>query len=66
MGKPSKSAIYTKNEFLGTLVEKIGRQTYSSRAYLNPLAKFKKGFMQVFFEGNMMDDLNSYHKFRFN
>ena len=46
MGKPSKSAIYTKNEFLGTLVEKIGRQSYSSRAYLNPLAKFKKGFIE--------------------
>lgn len=46
MGKPSKQAIYQQNEFLGSLVEKIGRQTYSSKAYLNPLAKFKKGFIE--------------------
>ena len=46
MGKPVTTAIYTKNEFLGTLVEKIGKQTYSSKAYLNPLAKFKKGFIE--------------------
>lgn len=46
MGKPVTSAIYTKNEFLGSLVEKIGKQTYSSKAYLNPLAKFKKGFIE--------------------
>lgn len=45
MGKPQASAIYTQNEFLGTVVEKIGRQQYSSRAYMNPLAKFKKGFI---------------------
>lgn len=45
MGKPTASAIYTKNEFLGNIVEKIGRQQYSSKAYLNPLAKFKKGFI---------------------
>ena len=32
MGKPVKSAIYTQNEFLGSLVEKIGKQTYSSKA----------------------------------
>lgn len=45
MGKPSKTAIITQNEFLGTVVEKIGRQDYSSKAYLNPLARFKKGFI---------------------
>ena len=45
MGKPSKTAIITQNEFLGTVVEKIGRQEYSSKAYLNPLARFKKGFI---------------------
>ena len=45
MGKPSKTVIVEQNEFLGSVVEKIGRQTYSSRAYLNPLAKFKKGFI---------------------
>lgn len=46
MGKPSKSAIYTQNEFLGSVVEKIGRQEYASRAYQNPLAQFKKGFIE--------------------
>lgn len=45
MGKASKTAIITQNEFLGTVVEKIGRQEYSSKAYLNPLARFKKGFI---------------------
>lgn len=45
MGKPSKTAIVTQNEFLGSVVEKIGRQEYSSKAYLNPLARFKKGFI---------------------
>lgn len=45
MGKPSKTAIITQNEFLGSVVEKIGRQEYSSKAYLNPLARFKKGFI---------------------
>lgn len=45
MGKPSKTTIITQNEFLGTVVEKIGRQEYSSKAYLNPLARFKKGFI---------------------
>ena len=46
MGKPTKSIIYTQNEFLGSVVEKIGRQQYSSRAYQNPLAQFKKGFIE--------------------
>lgn len=46
MGKPSSSKLNTQNEFLGSLVEKIGRQEYSSRAYMNPLAKFKKGFIE--------------------
>lgn len=45
MGKPTATAIYKQNEFLGSVVEKIGRQQYSSKAYLNPLAKFKKGFI---------------------
>ena len=46
MGKPSKSIVYTQNEFLGSVVEKIGRQEYASRAYQNPLAQFKKGFIE--------------------
>lgn len=45
MGKPTKTTIITQNEFLGSVVEKIGRQEYSSKAYLNPLARFKKGFI---------------------
>ena len=46
MGKPNKSIVYTQNEFLGSVVEKIGKQEYSSRAYQNPLAQFKKGFIE--------------------
>lgn len=45
MGKPSNTTIITQNEFLSSVVEKIGRQEYSSKAYLNPLARFKKGFI---------------------
>lgn len=45
MATPSIANINQKNEFLGSLVNKIGRQEYSSKAYLNPLAKFKKGFI---------------------
>ena len=45
MATPSSTNINQKNEFLGSLVNKIGRQEYSSKAYLNPLAKFKKGFI---------------------
>lgn len=45
MATPSITNLNQKNEFLGSLVNKIGRQEYSSKAYLNPLAKFKKGFI---------------------
>ena len=45
MATPSIANINKKNEFLGSLVNKIGRQEYASKAYLNPLAKFKKGFI---------------------
>ena len=45
MATPSLTNLNQKNEFLGSLVNKIGRQEYSSKAYLNPLAKFKKGFI---------------------
>lgn len=45
MATPSITNINQKNEFLGSLVNKIGRQEYASKAYLNPLAKFKKGFI---------------------
>lgn len=39
------SKIYDMNEFLGTVVQKIGRQEYSSKSYKNPLAVFKNGFI---------------------
>lgn len=45
MATPSLTNINQKNEFLGSLVNKIGRQEYASKAYLNPLSKFKKGFI---------------------
>lgn len=45
MATPSLTNLNQKNEFLGSLVNKIGRQEYSSKAYLNPLARFKKGFI---------------------
>ena len=45
MTTPSLNNINQKNEFLGSLVNKIGRQEYASKAYLNPLSKFKKGFI---------------------
>lgn len=45
MATPSLNNLNAKNEFLGTVLNKIGMQTYASKAYLNPLAKFKKGFI---------------------
>lgn len=46
MGKPTQELQITKQEFLGNVVDKIGRQVYSSSAYLNPLSRFKKGFIE--------------------
>lgn len=46
MATPSLTNLNAKNEFLGTVLNKIGMQTYASKAYLNPLAKFKKGFIE--------------------
>lgn len=46
MTTPSLTNLNAKNEFLGTVLNKIGMQTYASKAYLNPLAKFKKGFIE--------------------
>lgn len=46
MGKPTTEYTPTKGEMLGSVVDKIGRQIYSSSAYLNPLARFKKGFIE--------------------
>ena len=45
MATPLETRVDQLNEFLSTVVNKIGRQEWSSRAYSNPLAKFKKGFI---------------------
>lgn len=46
MATPSTTNVNNLNEFLETVVNKIGRQEWSSRAYVNPLRKFKKGFIE--------------------
>lgn len=45
MATPSLTNLNAKNEFLGSILNKIGRQEYASKSYLNPLSKFKKGFI---------------------
>lgn len=45
MGVPSANYVPKKNEFLANVVQKIGRQEFSSKAFINPLARFKKGFI---------------------
>ena len=35
-----------KQEFLNSVVNKIGKQIYSSTAYVNPLKRLKKGFIE--------------------
>ena len=45
MATPLETRVDQLNEFLSTVVNKIGRQEWSSKAYSNPLAKFKKGFI---------------------
>lgn len=42
------SAEYTikKQEFLNSVVNKIGKQIYSDTAYVNPLKRLKKGFIE--------------------
>ena len=46
MATPSTTNVNAMNEFLETVVNKIGRQEWSSRAYVNPLRRFKKGFIE--------------------
>ena len=46
MATPSLTNLNAKNEFLGSVLNKIGRQDYASKSYLNPLSKFKKGFIE--------------------
>lgn len=43
MATPTSTYTPTLNEFTGVLVEKIGRQLWSSRSWRNPLSIFKKG-----------------------
>ena len=45
MATPVETRVDQLNEFLTTVVNKIGRQEWSSKAYSNPLARFKKGFI---------------------
>ena len=42
------SATYTikKQEFLNSVVNKIGKQVYSTTAYVNPLKRIKRGFIE--------------------
>ena len=42
---PTETRVDQLNEFLTTVVNKVGRQEWSSKAYSNPLARFKKGFI---------------------
>jgi uncharacterized protein YihD (DUF1040 family) len=42
---PSATYVVKKQEFLNSVVNKIGKQIYSSTAYTNPLKRLKKGFI---------------------
>lgn len=46
MATPNDTNLNQLNDFLETVVNKIGRQEWSSKAYINPLARFKKGFIE--------------------
>lgn len=43
---PSTTYAIKKQEFLNSVVNKIGKQIYSSTAYINPLKRIKKGFIE--------------------
>lgn len=43
---PSSTYTVKKQEFLNSVVNKIGKQVYSSTAYVNPLKRIKKGFIE--------------------
>ena len=43
---PSTSYSIKKQEFLNSVVNKIGKQIYSTTAYTNPLKRLKRGFIQ--------------------
>jgi hypothetical protein len=43
---PSSTYVVKKQEFLNSVVNKIGKQIYSTTAYTNPLKRLKKGFIE--------------------
>lgn len=43
--KPSGDYTIAKQEFLNSVINKIGRQEYSDQAFLNPLKRLKGGFI---------------------
>ena len=43
---PNVNYTIKKQEFLNSVVNKIGRQIYSTTAYTNPLKRIKKGFIE--------------------
>lgn len=43
---PSNNYTTSKGEFLNSVVNKIGKQIWASKAYVNPLKRLKKGFIE--------------------
>lgn len=43
---PKSTYTLAKQTFLNSVVDKIGRQTFSDKAFTNPLARLKKGFIE--------------------
>jgi hypothetical protein len=43
---PKPDYTVTKQEFLNTIINKIGKQTYTDQAYINPLKRFKGEFIE--------------------
>ena len=43
---PSATYTPTKQEFLNSVINKIGKQTYSDQVYVNPLKRFKGEFIE--------------------
>lgn len=43
---PNATYVVKKQEFLNSVVNKIGKQIYSSTAYVNPLKRIKRGFIE--------------------
>lgn len=44
--KPNANYTTSKQEFLNSVINKIGRQTYSNQVYVNPLKRFKGDFIE--------------------